>query len=482
MKKKLLVHTLLYTILPKLPTLASFFILPFITPYLTLNDFGKYGLIMAYYAAFTMFVTLGQNVVLQNAFFEYGKNYNLVWNRSYGIMSIGSIMMSIILAVIFFFLLGQSFNAEFIIVTIMFSLALICSPIDTIAQVFYVMKEKPLPLAIRSILMGILNAIIVLVSIKYFSLGYLGWIIGIAANGLFSLLFYIYPICIKNNIYPSFQFKTKHLKEYLRVGLPLLPHNLAVYIFNTSDRLLLSFFKVNVREIGIYSQGYNLGSNGMILINGLFSALGRTLQEAFRNKTELDRQNLRKLLIVIVFGTTIIFFNCALWMKEIFIFLFRKPELQTGYSVAILIIMGYIYFPLYDFAMYPLFIKKKTHLVAKLSICAAIVNLLGNIVFIPIYGFWAALYSSYVSFIVFGLSGLFFIDIKEDLSWLFRKITQVYIVFVLNGILFTILVWYLKDISWTYKIGISIFSSVFTVSTLLYFKVLKFKTILMKRE
>jgi len=455
MRKKLIINTLLYTVLPKLPVLASLFVLPLITPYLTLNDYGRYGLIIAYYSAFAMFVTLGQNVILQNSYFEHGKYFNLVWSRAYGIMTAGSIFISIILAVIFFFLLGSRFSSEYWLVTGMFVIALLCSPIDTIAQVFYVMREQPMPLAIRSIIMGILNATVVFVTIKYFKLGYIGWVIGMAVNGVVSLGFYLYPICIKNCIYPMLYFKKEQARAFLRVGLPLLPHSLSMYIFNTSDRVLLDFFKVSVRDIGLYSQGYGLGANGMVLMNGLFSALGRTLQEGFRNKTAADRQKLRKLVLITVFGTGVLFFNCALWMKEIYLFLFRNPELQTGYPVAMIVIMSYAFFSLYNFAAYPLIIKSRTKMIAYISMCAAIANLALNVIFIPMYGIWTTLCTTYLSFIIWGIVGVFVKDAHTELAWLFPRITRVYILFVLYGVIITCLAWLLRDIFWMGKLIIS---------------------------
>lgn len=418
---------------------------------------------MAYYTAFSMFVTLGQNVILQNSYFDHKKHFNLVWSRAYGIMTVGSIIISVILAAIFFLLLGRKLSNEYWIVTSMFAIALISSPIDTIAQVLYIMREQPIPLAIRSIIMGFLNAAIVFVTIKYFRLGYIGWIIGLAANGFFSVGFYLYPICIKNQVYPKLYFKRKHVKAFLKVGLPLVPHNLSLYIFNTSDRILLDFFKVGVRNIGLYSQGYSLGANAMVFMNGLFSALGRTLQVGFRNKAAGDREKLRKLMIITVLGTGMIFFNGALWMKEIYLFLFRNPELQTGYPVAMVVIMSHAFFSLYNFAAYPLVIKSRTKMIAFISMSAAVINLALNVIFIPAYGIWATLCTTYLSFVVWGIVGVFIKDARTELSWLFPRITRVYLLFVLYGIILTCIVWLLRDIFWMGKLGISLFSCIATL-------------------
>lgn len=455
MKKKFVLHTILYAAAPKLPTIASFFILPVITPYLSLRDYGRYGLIIASYSLFLMSVTLGQRVILQNSFFEYKEKYNLVWRRSYGIMFMGSIAGSFLLAIAFFFLLNKTIDREYFFVTGICAIALICSPIETMAQVYYISKEQPSGIVFRSIIMSFLTIIILLVTIKYLRLGYIGLVIGFASGSFFSLLFYLYPICIRQHIYPLVFFKKKRLYEYLRIGLPLLPHYLSLSIFNTSDRILLGLFKVNVSGIGLYSQGYGIGSNAMIFNNGLFSAISRTLQISFRNKTQEDKKRLRVLFVSLLASTGIIFFNAALWMKEIYSFLFRKPELQTGYPVAVLVLMANIFFPLYSFGVYSLFITNKTKIIAKITMAAAIVNVLLNVIFIPFFNIWASLGSTFFSFMFLSVIILFIKEVQQQLAWVFPKLSEVFVLAILYGVIITVLVWYLKDVHWSVKVIIS---------------------------
>jgi O-antigen/teichoic acid export membrane protein len=469
-KKQFFIHTVLYTAAPKLPSIAGFFILPFITPYLSLKDYGKFGLVIACYSLFSLSTTLGQNVILQNSFFEYKNKFNLVWKRSYGLMFVGSILGAILLAITLFFLLGKTFNKECLIVTGICVVALICSPIETIAQVYYILKERPYAIALRAMIMSLLNILILLITIKYLRLGYIGLVTGFASSSFFSLLFYIYPICIKQHIYPIFFFKKKHVYEYLKVGLPLLPHYLSLSIFNTSDRLLLAFYKIDVARIGLYSQGYGIGANAMVFINGVFSAIAKTLQVSFREKAKENRIRLRVIFVSLMGGVGIFFFNIALWMKEIYAFLFRKPELQIGYPVAILVLMAHIFFPLYSFAVYSLFISKQTKLVARITLTAAAMNSILNLIFIPIFNIWAALLTTSFSFMFLGIIVLFIKEVKLQLAWVFPRLNQVYILCIIYGISITLLVWFLKDSYWYFKLLISITSVLMTVVGFYYRK------------
>lgn len=452
MRKKFFLHALLYTVAPKLPAAVGFLILPFTSPYLTLKDYGKFGLVIACYSLFLLSVTLGQRVVLQNSFFEYSKKFILVWRRSYGIMMLGSILGSVVLAIVLYVLLNEGLTKEFYVVTGLCTLALIISPIESLAQVYYTLTERPFAIALRSLIMSVLNIIILIVTIVYLHLGFIGLVLGFTSSTIFSLVFYLYPVCIKLRIFPLFKFREKHFREYLKIGLPLVPHFLSLAIFNTSDRMLLGFYKVNVSSIGVYSQGYGLGSNAMVLINGIFSALSRTLQLAFRNKTNNDRLRLRSIFTLLLSGLGLLFFNISLWMKEIYMVMFRKEELQTGYPVAIIVLMAHIFFPLYSFGVYSLFITKNTKIVAKITFISAIINVVLNVILIPFYGIWASLLTTSVSFIFLSVVILFIKEVKEHLTWLFKNVNIVYAFFIVYGISLTAFAWILKDTNWQIKI------------------------------
>lgn len=450
-KNKIFSDTLIYTVLPKLPVIASFVTLPIITPYLTLSDYGKFGLITAYLAVFTMIVVLGQAVVLQNSFFVYKKNYVRIWRRVHGLMVIAALAMTVCFSLLIYLTLFNEFSVDFFLVSGLCFLVLIVTPIETIAQVYYVLNEKPYPMAIRSIILGFVSALLLVVTMRYYKLGYLGWVISGGFTSLFTLVFYGYPLIYKEKIYPILNFNKRHVKRFLKVGIPLLPHNLALYIFNSSDRLILSWFKIDVKQIGIYSQGYNLGANGMVLITGIFSALAKTLQNLYRDPTEENILRLRKLFYAISFSVSFLCFLGALWMKEVYFVFFRNPDLQGGYIVAGTILMSYIYMPLYQYASYPLSIKGKTALISKISLSAALINIILNIIMIPFIGYWAAVISTYISFMLFGMACLLFERIKTEMEFVFKSVKFTYLIIMGVNLLGSVAVIFIVDLSYITK-------------------------------
>ena len=159
-RPKILINFLIYTLLPKLSTILFFFILPFVSKNLTLNDYAIYGLVSAYLLIFQFFTILGQNVVLQNSFFVFKNHFHLIWSRSFGLMTLAGILSSIILSFLLYFTLYDKFNGYFFVVISCLTIYLILSPIDTIAATYFILREDPLPFTIISLIGGLFSTFV----------------------------------------------------------------------------------------------------------------------------------------------------------------------------------------------------------------------------------------------------------------------------------------------------------------------------------
>ncbi len=428
-KEKAIKSILIYTILPKLPLVLNLLFLPLLSPFLTLSDYGIQGLVLAYVNVFQMLILLGQNVYIQNAYFEYKSNYFLIWQRCFGLMTTSGIIASVLMGLIIYFLLNETIGVYWPIVIICSGLFLITSPINEIVVTYCVLKEQPLLLALSSVLGGILTLLISFIAIKYLRLGYLGWVLGMPVNSLFLYIFYFRKIIIKEKIYPNMKLRNNFLRVALRIGLPLVPHQMSLFIMNASDRLLLPFFGVGIKAIGYYSQGYNMGSNGTIVYNGIFQALSKSLQEAFRGNQEYHKLYIKKIMSLVPLGLSICFFIASLWCREGFYILFQKEELKQSYPIAIITLCSLMYYPIYTFFTYPLSIQNKTFSVSKISLVAAGFNIIANIILIPYFGIWAAAGTTYFCAVIFGFVGLLnkenklflnkYLDISKFCIWMF---------------------------------------------------------------
>lgn len=404
---KYLINIIVYTILPKLPTISFFFILPFVSKYLTLDDYAVFGLVSAYLLVFQFLVISGQNVLLQNSFFELKHKFHLVWSRSFGLMTLSALVSASILTLILFLTLKNELGANFKLTVSCLSLFLILSPIDTVASTFFVLKERPLIYSLISLLNGAVSVSVFYYVVKVCKMGYMGWMIMWPSGALVSYVLYTIILYREFRIYPklvsSFRFKSNALKK----GLPLVPHQLSLMLLSSSDRLLLQFYGVPSKSIGLYSQGYTIGAYGLYFVNGFFQAFARKLQEVFRNShEEASRRFLKEIIFISSILISLLLFVFSLFTKDFFLLMFQKEDLQNGYSIAYIVLCSYMFWTLYSYFTYPLLIFNKTKEVFYISGTAAIFNVIGNIIFIPFYGIYSALFMTYASMVVFGIVGL----------------------------------------------------------------------------
>ena len=281
----------------------------------------------------------------------------------------------------------------------------------------------------------------------------MGWVVSATILTLLTFILFFKPLYIDLKIYPQVDFNFSRIKKLLKISLPIIPHNLSHMLLSSSDRIIMDILGVSVVSIGLYSNGYSIGENSNVVITGISIALSPVLQRIFREKNIVKMKYYYRLsnLIISVFILLVIF-----WMKEFYMIFVKNESLQPAYIVAILTSVSYLVnATAYMYLSTSIFINKTTNKILYLVFLPAIVNILLNFIFIPIYGFMAALYTTIFTYwLVFALPFLFtyFRDIIRNMIGS-RKI-------MLEGLLINILVlgiaFFCYDINYIWKIIIII--------------------------
>ena len=135
--------------------------------------------------------------------------------------------------------------------------------------------------------------------------------------------------------------------------------------------------------------------------------------------------------------------------------MFNNKELQNSYPVTIVVLSSYMFLSLYSIFSYPLSIQNRTFSISKITMFAAVVNIVGNLIFIPKYGIWASLGATYFSYLIFGFAGL--LDRKNRLFLnKYVNITKLSLFLFIINLSFFVISYGLKDINYMYKILITL--------------------------
>ncbi len=212
------------------------------------------------------------------------------------------------------------------------------------------------------------------------------------------LFFYIYNF-VKGKCF----FIKKYWMYALEFNLPLIPHYLSSTILNQADRLMINSM-VGTGEAAVYSVSYNVATIVTIFTTALTNTFTPYMYKAIKNKKmEGIRKNASYLMLMVgVVATVIMAFG-----PEII-----KVFATSSYYEAVWIIppvAAGIYFKF----LYPLFSNfefyyENTKFVMVASCVGAALNVLLNYIFIPIFGYYAAGYTTLFCYIVYSFAHYFF--------------------------------------------------------------------------
>jgi len=453
MLKKLFTHSFIYAIAPQVSKVISILMLPILTPHLSKLDYGIYGIIMAYTIFITAFKDLGFAVLFTNAYFKSKYRWKYIWRLLYGHLIMWSFIYSCLLAVLLFFTIPKEVvSGNYIIIFCSFIIpALIFDNTSNIGNYYLRLNQKPFIITMIAILNSFIAIIINYFGIIYFKLGYLSWFITILVTSFITFCYYFYFVHYKLKLIPILRLRKKFIKPLLRISLPMIPDNYSSLLLSSADRVIMDFYKVNINSIGLYNMAYTFGNYFDSLGNSMGMAVSPFYSKLFLTPGLTAKENVRHLTFLLLTLFILIGFIVALWLKEIFAILIKNQELNKAYDIGIIVLMSYTYRPIYWAMGMKLSVEEKTSKLWQLSFSAGVLNVVLNIVFIPLYGILAAAYTTFISLIYLGFSGYYLPSFKGDRPSNFKP--SFWIVFIL---LMTFIAFLTRDMFVIYKLYLTL--------------------------
>lgn len=415
MLKRIFIHASIYGLSPYITKIASLFILPIITRDLTAHDYGVAGLVTSYMGILGVLNTLGLPVILSNSFFKHPKFYKLVWRHIYGFLTIWSVVYGVILTLLLYLLLRHDIPANELLLTIGLVAApvVMFGPTQSIGSLYFQLNEKPIQVAWRNIFFGLLTIGLNLYTISYLKLGYLGWFWADFIAGVLMNASYWYSLNVKHALAPILKLRYRSLLRYLKVALPVVPHQYSNFLLRSSDKAVLGFLQISTSQVGRYSLASNFGNYFYTATAAIGTAVNPFIMKELKNANFTRVKYLVYLFQLIVLFTT---FNFSMWSKEALWFLISNKELQTVYPLVILVVMAYNYRPMYIGSTSVIFFKEKTKQLLKITFIAGILNVGLNLVFVPVYGYSFAAYSTMLCYLYVGFSGFYIKSYKQNMT------------------------------------------------------------------
>jgi len=188
-------------------------------------------------------------------------------------------------------------------------------------------------------------------------------------------------------------YSKKYWKYALRFGLPLLPHYLSQTVLNSSDRIMISEM-VGASQAGIYSIAYSISQIMKLFNTSLTNTIGPWIYQKIRDKDLKPIGGVTYLGLIVIAAVNLLLITLS---PEV-VSLFAPKEYHEAIWIIPPVAMSTYLILLYDFfSRFEVYYEKPAFMMYA-SIVGAVLNIVLNYIFIPIFGYMAAGYTTLICY------------------------------------------------------------------------------------
>lgn len=389
----------IYTFVGFFGAAINFLLMPVLSHYLTPTDYGLIALINTY-------VTILLPLIGIEAYSYNTIQYFQLEDKSDFARLFSSVAFIPIVPTVFLFILGF-FSFSYLAGPLelppdakwwalsMFPLAAMSIYSDT-ASSYQIISKNAKFYALYVISKVLVEVGFTLLFVVYFGMGWKGrilsWILTLVIYTVVAFLYF------KKEKLLTFRIQWKYIHAALLFGSPLILHTLGKFVVNQSDRLFITKM-VSLKEAGIYSVGYTIGTVMLIGATAFANISAPFIMERLKDLTaEKERQIRRFTLIgIAVFLGLLFLLNLC---TPFFFKYFMDSRYQEGASYVFWVSLGYLFWGIYMLFSAYIYYYKQTKYLIWLAIVNILTNIVFNYYFISEYGGIGAAYATALSFLI----------------------------------------------------------------------------------
>lgn len=244
----------------------------------------------------------------------------------------------------------------------------------------------------------------------------------------------------------------EYLKKMFLFGIPYLPASLSATIVQVINRPLVEKL-TNYETLGVFSASYKLGTL-MMLVVMMFQFAWQPF--FLTNAKEKNAKEIfSKVLTLFLLFTSVLWIVISLFIDDvmrmkIFGISIYQERYQEGLVIVPIILLGYLFNGIYYNFQAGIYIEEKTKYFPIVTGAGAIVNVVVNLLLIPLLGIVGAALGTLAAYMVMAY-GLYFYSqkfyrIEYEISKIFRMIL---LLFATSGIYYYL--YYSNGLTTTYK-------------------------------
>ena len=358
-----------------------FLLLPVLTRYLTVEDYG----ILSVFQVLLAFVVpvVGMNMQ-SNITRNYAKK-----SREEMALLIGNLIIvlvcTVVIAEVFFVLYFTFQDALFGITSFWILMLPPVAGLNIVNQFNTTIlrnQERAAAFGVFQIINTVINLTVSLLLIVGFGLGWEGRGCAVFFTAFCLGLVGLYYIHRQGLI--SFSFNRGLIDEILKISIPLIPHGVGGIVIGLSDRLFIDQM-VSKEAVGLYTVGYTFG----MIVNLFVDSFSRAWAPWFHKQMNNPKSDTHRNIVIYTYAYFIGVILLAIVMAFSFEFILPwmvASDFHSATKFIIWIAIGYAFRGMYTMMFPYLIFKAHTRFLGYVTGTTAIINIVLNYVFISFNG------------------------------------------------------------------------------------------------
>lgn len=295
------------------------------------------------------------------------------------------------------------------------------------------MENKYKPLIIITLLTSFLKPAIGIILVVKCTDKVVARIVGLV---FIELIFYIWLFVKKMKEGKCFYNKVIW-KYALSFNIPLIPHYLSMAVLNSTDRIMIKYYQGEAK-VGIYSLAYSVALIMTVFNSALLQTVEPWLYKKINAKKEQDISQVAYITLTFIAIVNIGLIAIAPEAVK----LFAPSEYAEAIWVIPSVAMSVYFMFAYSFFASFEFYFEKTQGITFATLAGAVTNIILNMIFIPLFGYYAAGYTTLICYILFTAMHYFFMsricedNLKGKKIFNIKILLSITIIFLLSGFVF----------------------------------------------
>ncbi len=366
---------------------------PIFTRLMTTEQYGQYTIYLSWVQILTMITSFRLDYAVFNKgmskYEEDKNNYTLS-------MQMVTTIITIIVFIIY--LVFHNLINKFTELTTPLTILMFVQVFFMNAVTFWTIKQrydfKYRSVVIVTILLTVLDVLLGVILVVNCDNKGIARIISLASvQIIIGCIIYIYNISKGNKL-----LNLKYAIFAISFNIPLIPHYMSMYVLEQSDKIMIQKM-VGIDKAGIYSVAYSIGNAMNIVTNSITQAMTPWLYKNLKENNIKEIKGKLSSIFLFIIAIVSIF---ILFVPEFLKIIASDEYYEAIYvispiSVSIFFTLVYGFFATIEFY----FDKNKFAMI--ISGLAAVIKILLNLIFIPLFGYQVAGYTTMICYVILAI-------------------------------------------------------------------------------